>query len=195
MPKARGYFMKIYTKTGDKGKTGIFGGMRCDKDDIRIECNGILDEVVSEIGVLRTMTDEKHECQEQLFRIQVDMMDMMSHVATHSSMREKNTVNRPTDGPEICEKLIDEMMDEIDGANDYFVLPGGSPFAAQCHIIRARMRTAERRLISLHKIDPVEKFIMKYINRLSDYFFALSRYELYKSGYTEEKLRPFIMKF
>jgi len=187
--------MKIYTKTGDKGKTRIFGGLVADKDDVRVECNGILDEVVCEIGVLRTQLSTDHNWQDRLFQIQIDMMDMMSHVATHTSMRDKNTVNRPTEGPAQCEKWIDEMMNEMDGPHDYFVLPGGNPVAAQCHIIRARMRTAERRLISLHKVDPVEEFILKYINRLSDLFFALSRYELYKSGYTEEKLRPFIMRF
>ncbi|MDA3929741.1 MAG: cob(I)yrinic acid a,c-diamide adenosyltransferase [Prolixibacteraceae bacterium] len=187
--------MKIYTKTGDKGKTRVFGGMIADKDDIRVECNGILDETACDIGVLRTQLSTDHEWQTKLYQIQIDLMDMMSHVATHSSMRDKNTVNRPVDGPKFCEQWIDEMMDEMDGPHDYFILPGGNLVSAQCHVIRARMRTAERRLISLHKVDPVEEFILKYINRLSDLFFALSRYELFKAGYTEEKLRPFIMRF
>lgn len=187
--------MKIYTKTGDRGKTGIYGGMRCDKDDIRIECNGILDEVVSEIGVLRTQLPADHNWQEKLYKIQVDMMDMMSHVATHSSLREQNPIRKATDGPEFCEKWIDKMMDSMAGPNDYFILPGGNPIAARCHVIRSKMRTAERRLITLHKQDPVEEFILKYINRLSDLFFALARFELYTAGYTEEKLRPFIMPF
>lgn len=187
--------MKVYTKTGDKGKTRIFGGMVADKDDVRVECNGILDEALCDIGVLRTQISTSHEWQTKLYKIQVDMMDMMSHVATHSSNRDKNTLNRPVDGPKECEDWIDDMTNKMDGPHDYFVLPGGNTVSAQCHVIRARIRTAERRLVSLHKTDPVEDFILKYVNRLSDLFFTMSRYELFVSGYSEEKLRPFIMRF
>lgn len=187
--------MKVYTRTGDRGKTGIYGGMRCDKDDIRIECNGVLDEVLCDIGVLRAQLPADHQWQKQLYQIQVDMMDMMSHVATHSSLREQNPINKPVDGATECEKWIDKMHDEMEGSHDFFVLPGGNPVSAQCHVIRARMRTAERRLITLHKKDPVEAFIIQYINRLSDLFFTLARYEIYKAGYDEEKLRPFILEF
>lgn len=187
--------MKVYTRTGDRGKTGIYGGMRCDKDDIRIECNGVLDEVLSDIGILRAQLGNDHEWQKKLYQIQVDMMDMMSHVATHSSLREQNPINKPIDGAKQCEQWIDEMHEEMEGSHDYFVLPGGNLISAQCHVIRARMRTAERRLISLHKEDPVEAFIIQYINRLSDLFFTLSRYEIYKAGFDEEKLRPFILEF
>ena len=195
MGKLRAAHMKVYTRTGDKGKTRIFGGMVADKDDVRVECNGILDEALCDIGVLRTQLSDEHEWQKKLYKIQVDLMDMMSHVATHSSNREMNTVNKPLEGPEECELWIDDMTAKMDGPHDYFILPGGNPVSAQCHVIRARIRTAERRLISLHKVDPVEDFILKYVNRLSDLFFTMSRYELFVSGYSEEKLRPFIMRF
>ncbi len=187
--------MRVYTRTGDRGKTGIYGGMRCDKDDIRIECNGIIDEALSDIGMLRTMITPDHEWQQRLYKIQVDMMNFMSHVATHSSMRDQNPIDKPTEGPKECEQWIDAMHDEMEGSHDYFILPGGTQVSAQCHVIRTKIRTAERRLISLNKEDEVEPFIMKYINRLSDLFFTLSRYEIYKAGLNEEKLRPFIMKF
>ena len=99
------------------------------------------------------------------------------------------------DGPKECENWIDDMTEKMDGPHDYFILPGGNQISAQCHVIRACIRTAERRLITLHKTDPVEEFIIKYVNRLSDLFFTMSRYELFTSGYSEEKLRPFIMRF
>jgi cob(I)alamin adenosyltransferase len=187
--------MKIYTKTGDRGTTGIYGGMRVDKDDIRIEANGKLDEVNCTIGLLRVKLPENHAWQEGLYKFQVDLMDMMSHVATHSELREKNPINRPTDGDKYCEKWIDSMMNEMDGPHDYFILPGGNEVSALCHVIRTQMRTAERRLISLNKVDPVDPYILRYINRLSDLFFAMARFELHSSGLEEEKLRPFIYKF
>lgn len=183
--------MKIYTRTGDKGKTGIVGGMLVDKDDVRIETNGILDEANSFIGVLRTKIPEKHVWQEILYKIQVDIMNMMSHIATHSSVREKNSVDKPEDGAAYCEKLIDQMQDEMDGPHDFFILPGGTEVSALCHVVRTKLRTTERRLVSLHKKDPVESYVMKYVNRLSDLFFCMSRYDLFKEGLSEDKLRPF----
>lgn len=185
--------MKIYTRTGDKGKTQIVGGAVISKDDIRIECNGKLDEANSFIGALRAQLEVDHKWQNSLQKILTDMMDMMSHVATPSSIREINKTNRAIDGPEYCEKWIDEMLSEIPEPHDFFILPGGNLVSAQCHVIRTVLRTAERRLISLNKEDPVEEFILKYINRLSDLFFVMARYELFVAGYDEEKLRPFKM--
>lgn len=185
--------MRIYTKTGDKGMTSVFGGMACLKDDIRVESNGKLDEANSFIGQLRVQLPNNHKWQNNLQKIQTDMMNMMSHVATHSSVRDKNTVHRPTEGAEFCEKWIDEMLDEIPEPHDWFILPGGNQVSALCHVIRTVLRTSERRLITLNKEDKVEEFILKYINRLSDLFFVMARYELFISGFNEEKLRPFRM--
>ena len=183
--------MKIYTRTGDKGKTSIVGGQICSKDDIRIECNGKLDEANSFIGLLRAQLPEDHKWQVQLQKIQTDLMDIMSHIATPSSLRDQNKINRPVDGPAWCEKWIDEMLAEIPEPHDYFILPGGTVVSAQCHVIRTVLRTAERRMVTLNRKDPVEEFILKYVNRLSDLFFILARYELYVEGFDEERLRPF----
>lgn len=183
--------MGIYTRTGDKGLTKIFGGMSCKKDDIRIECNGKLDEANSFIGLLRSKLGKNHEWQQGLFKIQTDIMDMMSHIATHSSKREENKVAKPVDGEKFCEDWIDEMLNEMPKPHDLFILPGGTEVSALCHVIRTTLRTAERRLFSLNNTDTVEEFILKYINRLSDLFFVLARYELFKTQISEEKLRPF----
>jgi len=185
--------MRIYTRKGDKGMTSVFGGMPYPKDDIRIECNGKLDEASSFIGFLRSKLSEGHNWQGNLCKIQTDLMDIMSHVATHSNFREVNSVNRPENGAEFCEKWIDKMLAEIPEPHDWFILPGGNEISSLCHVIRTIMRTAERRLITLNKEDKVEEFILKYINRLSDLFFILARYELYLSEFDEEKLRPFKM--
>ena len=82
--------MKIYTRGGDKGRTGIHGGERVDKDDIRIEANGTLDEVNAEIGIIRALLPAEHEWQSLLGKIQMEMMAVMSHVATPSAIRDKN---------------------------------------------------------------------------------------------------------
>jgi len=183
--------MRIYTRTGDKGLTKIFGGIACKKDDIRIECNGKLDEANSFIGLLRSRLDENHEWQKRLFKIQTDIMDMMSHIATHSSKRKENKVPRPVDGEKFCENWMNEMMNEMPEPHDYFILPGGNEVSALCHVVRTTLRTAERRLVTLHNEDPIEEFILKYINRLSDLFFVMAKFELFKAQLSEEKLRPF----
>lgn len=183
--------MRIYTRTGDRGKTGIVGGFLVDKDDARIEANGILDEANSFIGVLRTKIAEDHPWQKILYKVQVDVMNMMSHIATPSNLRDKNPVDKPEEGAPYCEKLIDEMLDEMDGPHDFFILPGGTEVSALCHVIRTKLRTTERRLITLNKQDPVDEYVLKYINRMSDLFFCMSRYDLYKVGLSEDKLRPF----
>ena len=183
--------MRIYTRTGDKGQTKIFGGISCNKDDIRIECNGKLDEANSFIGLLRSKLDESHELQEGLFKIQTDIMDMMSHIATHSSKKNENKVTRPVDGEKFCENWIDKILVEMPDSDDWFILPGGNEISALCHVVRTTLRNAERKLVTLNNEDPVEDFILKYINRMSDLFFALARYELFKAQLPEEKLRPF----
>ena len=100
--------MRIYTRGGDKGKTGIHGGERVDKDDIRIEANGTLDELNAEIGIVRTLLPPDHEWQVLLGRIQREMMAVMSHVATPSAIRDKNPNPLPDDLAVFCESHIDD---------------------------------------------------------------------------------------
>lgn len=183
--------MRVYTKTGDKGKTQIFGGIDCDKDHIRIEANGQLDEASAFIGQLRAKLPDSHAWQDLLKTIQIDLMDTMSHVATHSSHRDKNTVRRPETAEKYCEEWIDKMLDEMPKPHDWFILPGGNEVSALCHVVRTQMRRAERSLVTLNREDPLEGFIIRFVNRLSDLFFVMSRYELYQSNLDEEKLRKF----
>jgi ATP:cob(I)alamin adenosyltransferase len=186
--------MKIYTKKGDSGSTGLFGGSRVPKDDIRVECLGALDEVNSTIGLLRVKLTEQHAWQPKLHRIQKDMMDMMSHLARPSDAKKINSNPLPEDGAAFCEAWIDELEAAMTSPSDYFLLPGGNEVSALCHIVRTQMRRGERRLVSLMKSDTVHPAIPAYINRLSDLFFTLARAEMDKAGVAEEKWQLFLYK-
>lgn len=186
--------MKIYTKKGDKGSTGLFGGKRVDKDDVRVECFGTLDEVNSTIGLLRVKLGDDHEWQPNLHKIQKDMMDMMSHLARPSDTKKVNTNPIPVDGAAFCEAWIDELETNMTTASDYFLLPGGNEISALCHMVRTQIRRGERRLVTLMKHDEVHEAIPAYINRLSDLFFTLARAEMDKAGVAEEKWQLFLYK-
>ena len=186
--------MKIYTKKGDKGTTGLFGGSRVDKDDVRIECIGTLDEANSTIGLLRVKLGADHEWQLNLQKIQKDLMDMMSHLARPSDAKKINTNPMPEDGAEFCEIWIDDLEQKMTSPSDYFLLPGGNEVSALCHMARTQIRRGERRLVSLQKTDEVNSAIPAYVNRLSDLFFTLARAEMDKAGVAEEKWQLFLYK-
>lgn len=186
--------MKIYTKKGDKGTTALFGGSRVDKDDVRVNCYGTLDEVNSTIGLLRSKLGTEHPWQANLHKIQKDMMDMMSHLARPSDCKKENPNPKPADGAEFCEHWIDELEADMQTASDYFLLPGGNEISALCHVARTQMRRGERLLVTLMKADEVDEYIPAYINRLSDLFFILARAEMDKAGLAEEKWQLFLYK-
>lgn len=188
--------MKIYTRKGDKGQTGVFGGKREDKNSPRIECIGTLDEVNSTIGLLRAKLGENHEWQPNLHRIQKDMMNMMSHLARPSDSKKQNSNPKPTDGADFCEEWIDEMEGNMSSPSDYFLLPGGNEISALCHVCRTQVRRGERTLVTLMRHDPesVEDYVFAYINRMSDLFFTMSRSEMDKHGVAEEKWNLFLYK-
>lgn len=184
---------KIYTRTGDEGMTGIHGGERVPKDDIRIEANGCLDELNTLFGVIRSMLPETDEWQEKLYFIQRNMMIVMSHVATPSAIRDSNPNELPQDLDKFCEDWMDEMIPQIED-NGYFILPGGTPLAAQLQYARAVARRAERRLWTLDRTDAVPREILRFINRLSDLLFVMARFEMQRQQWQEEKWLKFSYK-
>ena len=186
--------MRIYTKGGDKGTTGIFGGNRVDKDDIRIEANGTLDELNATLGVIRALLDEKDERQELLAHIQRTLMVVMSQVATPSDIREQNQNKIPEDIDLYCEQQIDRMNTEMQHPSTHFILPGGTLVSAQCHVARTIARRAERRLWTLNKVDEVPPLILRFVNRLSDLLFTMARWEMDKQGAMEERWKAFLYK-
>lgn len=185
--------MKIYTRGGDKGRTGIHGGERVDKDDIRIEANGTLDELNAQIGIVRALLPLEHEWQNLLAMIQREMMVIMSLVATPSAIREKNPNALSNDLVAFCEEQIDLLSGQMED-NGYFILPGGSLVSAHLQLARTIVRRAERRLWTLNRTDPVMPEIMQFINRLSDLFFIMARYEMFRQGNAEERWQSFLYK-
>ncbi|MEE1233630.1 MAG: cob(I)yrinic acid a,c-diamide adenosyltransferase [Phocaeicola sp.] len=184
---------KIYTRTGDEGMTGIHGGTRVPKDDIRIEANGCLDELNTLLGIVRSMLSETDEWQTKLCYIQRSLMVVMSHVATPSAIRAQNPNELPQDLDKFCEEWMDEMMSQLED-NGYFILPGGTPLAAQLQHARAVARRAERRLWTLNRTDAVPGAILRFVNRLSDLLFVLARFELQRQQWPEEKWMAFSYK-
>lgn len=186
--------MKIYTRGGDKGKTGIHGGERVDKDDIRIEANGTLDELNSLLGLIRALIGETHEWQDMLYHIQQSLMVVMSHVATPAAIRSRNPNVLPEELDVYCEKQIDNLTMLIKHPSTHFVLPGGTVVSAQCQVARTIARRAERRLWTLNRTDEVPAEILRFINRLSDLLFMMARYEMDKEGTDEERWQAFLYK-
>ncbi len=161
--------VKIYTKKGDGGQTSLRQGLRVSKDDIRIETNGEIDELNSLIGVVTALLGEDREQKEELQDIQTHLMQIMSIIA----MPAENSVDdifliKDTE-------QLEHQIDELSGDKKFhFVLPGGTLLSACLHLARSHTRTCERRLWTLNRSYPIDISILKYMNRLSDYFFALA---------------------
>lgn len=184
---------RIYTRSGDTGFTRIHGGERVPKDDIRIEANGCIDELNTVIGIVRSMLPAEHEWQPFLFSIQKNLMVVMSHVATPSSIREKNPNILPRDMVTACEEMIDNLTSKLDD-NGYFILPGGTVVSAQLQFARVVSRRVERRLWTLNRKDSLPEEILRYMNRLSDLFFIMARYEMWQQKLPEERWMSFAYK-
>ena len=173
--------MKLYTKTGDKGLTGLIGGTRVPKNDIRIEAYGTIDELNSFIGLLASSQIDAHEL-EFLHKIQHKLFSIGSYLATDTSKVElQNPVVIDNDEILLIEQEIDRLDTVLPQLNS-FILPGGSQSGALAHICRTITRRAERRLFDVNEHYSVENHVIVFINRLSDYFFALSRYLTIQSG-------------
>lgn len=165
--------MRLYTRTGDKGKTSIIGG-RVEKDDIRVEAYGTVDEVNCFVGQAVTQLNPEifADVLEDLEKIQHELFDCGGDLANVTKSRELKLTKESVD---YLEKKIDELIVEAPKL-ERFILPGGAPAAASIHLARTVTRRAERLVVSLLKADPdVSDTALQFLNRLSDYFFALAR--------------------
>ena len=164
--------MKIYTKKGDDGTTGLLGGTRVPKHHLRIEAYGTVDELNSYLGILR---DIQPLHQDIILEIQDRLFTLGSHLAVDPSHVGKMKL------PEVSEQDITRLENEMDAMDEVlppmknFVLPGGHIAVSHCHVARTICRRAERCVASLNDHEEVEPIIMTYLNRLSDYLFVLSR--------------------
>lgn len=179
--------MKIYTKTGDDGSTALFGGQRVQKHALRIQAYGTVDELNTFLGSL-IVSIEEEDLIEFLRAVQSRLFDVGAHLAAVPDKKLKL--------PIINENLIDELEARIDQLNEtlpalrHFILPGSSEANARAHICRTVCRRAERLVVALAADESVDRVIVKYLNRLSDYFFILSRSLNHQANLEEVKWIP-----
>lgn len=158
---------KIYTRTGDKGTTGLGDGSRVDKDDLRVETFGTVDELNSMVGLILAseIDDSVRAC---LTRTQHELFDLGGELCMPGY----------TLVPEPC---VDQLETDLDHFNEDlpplkdFILPGGSEAAARCHLARTVCRRAERLMVSLAKVEDINEISLRYLNRLSDLLFVIAR--------------------
>jgi cob(I)alamin adenosyltransferase len=165
--------IKIYTKTGDKGQTSLIGGTRLPKHHIRIEAYGTVDELNSHIGLVRDSISEK-ELFDLLIEIQDRLFTMGSLLAADPEKNKMVLPHLSEQDVELLEKAIDKMNESLPEMK-HFVLPGGHTTVSQCHVARCVCRRAERAVLKLAENEKVDEITYKYLNRLSDYLFVLSR--------------------
>lgn len=165
--------MKIYTKTGDSGTTSLIGGKRVLKSDGRIDAYGTVDELIAYCGLLRDTIPDKHYS-DLLVKIQDRLMVSASLLAADGEEYVKDLPGISEKDIQFLEKEIDIMEEKLPPLKS-FILPGGHPVVSHCHIARTICRRAERKTIYLAETTRVDPLVIKYLNRLSDYLFVLSR--------------------
>lgn len=166
--------MKIYTKTGDSGDTGLFGGPRVSKDSPRIESYGTVDELNSVLGVVRSLSPEP-DIDAVLGQIQNDLFALGAQLATPNPAAHQTAMIGETQITTL-EQAIDRWQAQLQPLSQ-FILPGGAPAAAQLHLARTICRRAERRLVTLtqYSAEPIAPELVVYLNRLSDLLFVMAR--------------------
>lgn len=167
--------MKIYTKTGDDGTTMLFGGGRVKKSHKRIDAYGTVDELNCYVGLVRDHVSQEQQHERSLLKhIQNLLFTIGANLAANP---DKNKVKKP-DISETDVALLEQEMDKMNEllpALSNFVLPGGHPLVSYCHLARCVCRRSERLVVALSENEFVDTIIIRYLNRLSDYFFVLGR--------------------
>lgn len=184
--------MKLYTKTGDKGLTGLLGGTRVLKADLRISLYGEVDELNSHVGLIRAYTDKNFSQYMVLKNIQSRLFDLGSQMACEPEERSKfNLPDLNEEHVSELETAIDEMTSKLPVLKN-FVLPTGTHGAAHAHVARTVCRRVERNFVAFHKVHPgdLKDIHLIYINRLSDYLFVVARTLVNESGQPEEIWKP-----
>ena len=159
---------KIYTRTGDDGTTGLGDGSRTQKDSLRIDAIGDVDELNSHVGVLLAEADLPQVIRDRLIVVQHNLFDLGGELCIpgHCSMTETQVFH--------LESTLDQLNDTLPPLKE-FILPGGIRAAALCHVARSVCRRAERRLVALSRVETVSPSALKYLNRLSDLLFVMCR--------------------
>lgn len=179
--------MKIYTKKGDEGNTSLFGGTRVPKSSMRIKAYGTVDELNSVVG-LAVSHGISEKSTAWVKKVQEDLFVLGADLATPPSS--KTRIHRiDEDAIKFLEKTIDTMEEELPALKN-FILPGGTPQGATFHLARTVCRRAERATVACSKTEEISDLTIKYLNRLSDFFFVLARFENKHAGQPEETWKP-----
>lgn len=176
--------MKIYTRTGDRGETSLYDGTRVEKDNLRVECYGTIDELTSNLGLARSFINEE-AVGNIIYKIQQDLFIVASELASSDNTKLSRKI---TEGDIILlETLIDEYDEYIEKTPQVkkFIVPGSNPSSAALHVARTVCRRAERRILTFSRHDTVDELLLMYINRLSDCIFMIAKYLENKPRYME----------
>jgi cob(I)alamin adenosyltransferase len=180
--------MPIYTKTGDKGQTSLFGGTRVPKHHLRVETYGTIDELNSILGMVVAEITNAHVIVSGMIStiktIQNDLLDIGSRLANPSATPDKALVTLLVEHTNQFEKYIDDMTEQLPPLQN-FILPGGGRVGSLLHTARAVSRRAERRIVELMHQEHSDEAIVQYINRLSDLLFTMSRFVNHMQGENE----------
>jgi cob(I)alamin adenosyltransferase len=182
---------KVYTRRGDNGETALVGGKRVAKHSPRVEAYGTIDELNSVVGIARVFNEESLEAggahrflDEVLCRIQDELFDVGSELATPSEFVQDGMYRVSQSEIDRLEKLIDKCQEDLEPLKS-FILPGGGRVGAYLHQCRTVCRRAEREISRLSREEEINKCLIKYVNRLSDLFFVLSRWIAKQTGEQE----------
>ena len=165
--------MKIYTKTGDKGQTGLIGGNRVSKNDLRINAYGTVDELNAHVGLLRDLVEDE--------QVKLNLLEIQDRLFTAGSLLAVGEKGTKMKLPKLYKENINTLESWIDSMDTSlpqmktFLLPGGHVTVSTCHVTRTVCRRAERLIVELSNEVEVSDLVVAYFNRLSDYFFTLSR--------------------
>lgn len=182
---------KVYTRTGDAGKTRLAGGQQVWKDSLRVEAYGTIDELNAVVGVVRVMNADAqgvnpaaNQLEEELRWAQNKLFDVGSILATAPGQTFKNMPQIAAQDVTRLEKLIDRCQKDLQPLKE-FILPGGGKVSGFLHQARTVCRRAERLCVALSRVEPVDPFIIKFVNRLSDTLFVLARWVAKTQGEPE----------
>lgn len=179
----------VYTKTGDNGSTGLIGGTRVPKNHARLEAYGTVDELNSFIGLIRSF-DLPQADVDTLISIQAKLFTVGAYLATDTTVSDmRDRLNYSEGHIEELEREMDRLEKDLPPLK-YFVLPGGHPAVGYCHVCRTVCRRAERRVIDVAREFEVDNWVVRYLNRLSDYLFVLSRHLSNYMGVDEIPWKP-----
>ncbi len=181
----RRHLIKIYTKTGDRGETGLFAGGRVPKDHLRVETYGSVDELNAVIGIARTQLQDA-EVDAALHRIESELFSLGADLATPLDAASARVVRMDEPMVERLEQEIDRFEEELQPLT-HFILPGGSAGGATLHFARTVCRRAERHAVGLAREAPINDASMRYLNRLSDWLFVAARLINTRAGQPEER--------